>query len=387
MLTGNLQIKNDTYYAVINYKQGEKYKQKWISTKLKTTGNKRRATEFLNSVIEKYSEMDLKKKMWNIKFTDYAQKWLENKKGTVEQCTWDGYFNSVEKHIIPYFEKLNLYIKDIKPMHISEYYNYKFRNGRCDNKGGLSMCSLKAQRFVLKCILNNALSVDEIITKNPALNVPLPKIEKSKEQHSVFLNQEQANEMLKCFDNHPLQPLVYISLCYGLRRSEVLGLKWKAVNFEDNTLKIEHTVVKGLTIEKKDRTKSASSKATYKITPKVKEVFEDLKIKQEENKKLFGNDYIESDYIFTWKDGKLFRPDYVTKGFQKVLKKSGFSHMRFHDLRHSCASILHDKGYSLKKIQEWLRHSDIETTGNIYVHILKSRQVIENDNVDEIFSL
>ena len=80
MLTGNLQIKNDTYYAVINYKQGEKYKQKWISTKLKTTGNKRRATEFLNSVIEKYSEMDLKKKMWNIKFTDYAQKWLENKK-------------------------------------------------------------------------------------------------------------------------------------------------------------------------------------------------------------------------------------------------------------------------------------------------------------------
>ena len=61
--------------------------------------------------------------------------------------------------------------------------------------------------------------------------------------------------------------------------------------------------------------------------------------------------------------------------------------MRFHDLRHSCASILHDKDYSLKQIHEWFRHSDIETTVNIYVHILKSRQVIENDNVDEIFSL
>ena len=96
---------------------------------------------------------------------------------------------------------------------------------------------------------------------------------------------------------------------------------------------------------------------------------------------------MKSDYIFVWQDGRLFRPDYVTKSFQKVLKKSGFAHMRFHDLRHSCASILHDKGWSLKKIQEWLRHSDIETTGNIYVHILKSRQVIENDTVDEIFSL
>ena len=68
----------------------------------------------------------------------------------------------------------------------------------------------------------------------------------------------------------------------------------------------------------------------------------------------FGNDYIESDYIFTWKDGKLFRPDYVTKGFQKVLKKSVFSHMRFYDLRHNCASILHDKGYSLKKFKNGL---------------------------------
>lgn len=201
------------------------------------------------------------------------------------------------------------------------------------------------------------------------------------------MNQEQANEMLKAFDGHPLQPLIFISLCYGLRRSEVLGLKWKAIDFKENTLKIEHTVVKGLTIEQKDRTKSASSKATYKLTPKVREILEQLKSSQEENKKIFRNEYIKSDYVFVWQDGKPFRPDYVTRGFQKVLKKSGFEHMRFHDLRHSCASILHDKGYSLKQIQEWLRHADIETTGNIYVHILKSRQVIENDKVDDIFSL
>ncbi len=132
---------------------------------------------------------------------------------------------------------------------------------------------------------------------------------------------------------------------------------------------------------------SASSKATYKLTPKAREIFESLKANQEENKKLFGSEHIQSDYIFVWQNGKLFRPDYVTRDFQKVLKKNGFAHMRFHDLRHSFASILHDKGYSLKKIQKWLRHSDIETTGNIYVHILKSRQVIEDENFDNIFSL
>ena len=350
MLTGSLQEKRGIYQCVLNLKdENGRRKAKWISTGLSVKGNKRKAEKMLQDIIIKYSSFDLFGKEKQIKFTDYAEKWLENKKGTVEQCTWDGYYNSVEKHIIPYFKGLDLNLNDIKPMHISEYYNYKFRHGRCDKKGGLSMCSLKAQRFVLKCIFNHALSVDEIITKNPALNVPLPKFEKVKEEHSVFLNQEQANEMLKAFEGHPLQPLVFISLCYGLRRSEVLGLKWKAINFEENTLKIEHTVVKGLTIEKKDRTKSTSSKATYKLTPKAREILESLKAKQEENKKLFGSEYMKSDYIFVWQDGKLFRPDYVTKGFQKVLKKSGFAHMRFHDLRHSCASILHDKGLELKK--------------------------------------
>lgn len=131
----------------------------------------------------------------------------------MEKSTWDGYYNTVMKHIVPYFSKLAIDIKDVKPSHIDDYYNYKSRYGRCDNKGGLSMCALKAQRFVLKCIFNNALSVDEVITKNPAINVPLPKIEKEKKSTHVFLNQEQANEMLKAFEGHPLQPLVFISLC------------------------------------------------------------------------------------------------------------------------------------------------------------------------------
>lgn len=213
MLTGSLQVKGDRYYAVLSFKEGEKNKTKWISTKLKTKGNKRKAETILKDLIAKYESFDFSKENTNIKFSDYAQKWLDRKKGTIEQCTWDGYYNSVVKHIIPYFEPLQFNIQDIKSTHIIEYYNYKFHSGRCDGKGGLSMCALKAQRFILKCIFDNACSVDEIIKKNPTVNVPLPKYEKSKEQTGVFLNQEQANEMLKAFDNHPLQPLIFTSLC------------------------------------------------------------------------------------------------------------------------------------------------------------------------------
>ena len=118
---------------------------------------------------------------------------------------------------------------------------------------------------------------------------------------------------------------------------------------------------------------------TFPLLDDVREVLLKLKDKQSEYRRIFGKMYKESDYIFTWQDGRLYRPDYITDTFQKVLKKNGLPHMRFHDLRHSTASILHDKNWSLKDIQEWLRHADIETTGNIYTRITaKRKQIVAN---------
>lgn len=91
---------------------------------------------------------------------------------------------------------------------------------------------------------------------------------------------------------------------------------------------------------------------------------------QKKNKKLFGKSYQNSDYIFTWEDGRPYQPAYITKEFQKVLAKNNFPKMRFHDLRHSCASILYDKGWDLKDIQTWLGHADIQTTAK-YLHSYK----------------
>jgi integrase len=126
----------------------------------------------------------------------------------------------------------------------------------------------------------------------------------------------------------------------------------------------------------KDRTKSKASRGTFMLLPEVKEILLSLKAQQAANKKLFGKQYVDSDYIFTWPDGRLFRPDYVSKRFVTVIEQMGMPHMRFHDLRHSCASILYDKGWNVKDIQEWLRHSKLETTMNIYTHISELRKMI-----------
>ncbi len=94
-----------------------------------------------------------------------------------------------------------------------------------------------------------------------------------------------------------------------------------------------------------------------------------IKERQNEMKDLLGDAYHDSDYVFTWDDGLLLRPDYVSGKFQEILKKNNLPHIRFHDLRHTTASILIENGADLKRVSEWLGHSDVGTTANIYAHL------------------
>ena len=114
---------------------------------------------------------------------------------------------------------------------------YKYTSGRLDNKpGGLSIPSIKKHGIVIKEVLDDAV-LEELIVRNPAVGVKLPAKNLSMREE-VFLTSETANEVLKAFDGHPLQALVYTTLYYGLRRSEVLGLRWNSIDFEKNTLTI-----------------------------------------------------------------------------------------------------------------------------------------------------
>ena len=387
-MTGCLKIKNDTYYAVLNLKVGDKYKQKWISTKLKTKGNKRKATEILNALIAEYEEKEKNSENSNpsdILFTDYAIDWLERKKGKVEKVTWDGYYAVTKGQIIPYFKPLNLSLGDIKPKHIMDYYDSKFRYSIRKKSKGLSFNTVKQQGIILKNILNQAY-LEELIDRNPASRVPLPKRD-NKETRAKFLNEKEANELLKIFSGNKIQPIIFLTLCYGLRRGEVLGLKWSAIDFKNNKLKINHTITQSYQIEAKDKTKTSSSKREYTLLPEVKKLLSKIKEEQKNHKKLLKKDYNDSDYIFTWPNGDPYKPNYITVEFKKVLDKNNFQKMRFHDLRHSCASILYDKKWQLKDIQTWLGHANIQTTANIYTHVSNSRKEILAKDIQNTFSI
>lgn len=373
-MTAALKIKNGRYYAVINYKAGEYYKQKWVALGLPAKNNKRKAESMLDEIKEQYASIDhVERDNASPLFADYIRSWVKKKMTTVEKSTWEGYYIYANKHIIPYFEPMRLHLEDVKPRHIADYYQDKYVSGRLDGKpGGLSIPSIKKHSIVIKEALDDAV-LAELIPRNPAVGVKMPAKNTSKVERK-FLTVDEANELLRALEGHILQALVYVTLYYGLRRSEVLGLKWDAIDFDRGTLTIKHTVVKNLTVVAKDAVKTQASFHTYDLIDDVKLVLLNERERQARHKADLASSYNNTGYVFVWDDGTPLRPDYVTRGFQRVLKNSGLPPMRFHDLRHSTASILFDKGWNLKDIQSWLRHASIDVTSDIYTHITEDRK-------------
>lgn len=182
--------------------------------------------------------------------------------------------------------------------------------------------------------------------------------------------------MFEALRGTKLELPVLVAAFYGLRRSEALGLKWDTIDFERDTITIKH-IVTNAKIDGKceivcaDRAKTKSSLRTLPLVSNIREKLLALREQQKENRRVCGNCYSKKydGYVFVDAMGNIFNPRSVTANFSKLLELKGLRHIRFHDLRHSCASLLLANGVPLKHIQEWLGHSDFTTTANIYAHL------------------
>ena len=374
-MTGCIAIRKDVYYVRLTYyDRDHNRKEKWISTGLSGRGAKQKATAMIDSMIEKYKYLE--KSDHPSKMADYLLMWKNLRKSEVAETTYDGYHTYIDRHLIPYFKNLNLNIQDITAGHIFDYVNYLSNDGgRKDNKiGGQSNTSIRKIISILRQVFDYAVLYGDIKI-NPAAQVPMPKRTNKKDEREVFLTAEEAQKMLDAFRDEEIGPIVFITLYYGLRKSEALGLRWQAVDFVNDTISINHTVVGGAHIIEKDSTKTYCSERTYQLLPDIKALLLQLKEQQKDYKQRLGSGYHNNDYIFKNPNGVPYRPDSLTRSFKRALERHGLPQMRYHDLRHSTASILVDKGWDINSIKEWLGHADISTTANIYAHISHRKKV------------
>lgn len=380
-MTGSLQIKNDKYYIVLNSHVNGKRKQKWVKTDLPVKGNKRKAELLLRQTIQQYEQQQGIIPS-DVTFAAYVRIWLTHVKRRVDEVTYQGYESLACSHILPYFDASRLKLQQVTRQVLQDYLDEKAAHGRKDGKGGLSPRSLRLHKNILYQTLTEAVKAG-LLPANPCEYVDLPSVPRH-EAH--FYTAEQLQVLLEAIQDDPLYPLVKITAIYGLRRSELLGLQWDSVDFDRGTLTIRHTVSKVTAAVEKDKAKNASSYRSFPLLPEARDIFLQALADQSANHRLFGKAYQENPYVFKWPDGRPFPPDYITHHFARLLQKHGLPRIRFHELRHSCASLLLSHGFTLKDVQEWLGHSDIKMTANVYGHLDVARKQSIADEMSALLS-
>ena len=372
MVAGHLQEKNGMFYVVLNYRdENGKRKTPWISTNLPVKGNKKRAENFMMDVrrnfvppnVQRIEEREAMQK-GDILFTDFLLKWLRVAKSTVKLTTYASYEMMATRIIIPYFETLNIKLKELSTEDIQEFYSAQLER--------VSANTVIHYHAVIHRALKYAVKI-KTIQSNPAVNVERPRKEKF---IGSFYDKKEINTLFDIIQGHPLEVAIKLAAFYGLRREEIIGLKWTAIDFENNTLTIQHTVTEcnldGKHIEvASDTAKTDSSLRTMPLVTNFREMLLAKKEKQEHYRKLCGRSYCKEylDYIFVNEMGERWKPSYLSDGFKRILEQNDLRRIRFHDLRHTCASLLLANNVPMKKIQEWLGHSDFSTTANIYAHL------------------
>ena len=356
----------------------KRYQTKRIPTGLKVGGKTGRisnihlANEQLTQAIREFAPIGQ-----DTQFNDYVKYWLAEigKSHDLETSTKEAYKYKAN-YIIQYFAKIDMTLAEVDTCAVRSFIDYL--HGATTAKGKtLSDVSIRDIFKTCSQVFTFAQLNGHLFKANPCASVKLPKV-KSRQDDEPYIAEEQLADFRQLLeDNCQYAILRYaymIGLFYGLRRSEICGLKWSAIR--NGNIYVEHTITRVNTVVAKDYAKTDASKRHCALLPEIIEMLNQIRQEQERNKFLFGNKYRDTDYIFVWQDGRPITPDYLSKKFRKIIDKSITLDRRLHlhNLRASCVSILAHRGISLSDIAMWIGDS-VETTTKYYLRTCKENQL------------
>jgi integrase len=292
----------------------------------------------------------------------YLEYWLEEvHKSNLKTSTYVKYQKVIRTYINPALGHLKL--DKLTPQHVKSLYNKKL-------KDGLSPKSIHHIHGVLHKALDNAVKWN-YVSRNVCEVVSPPRLVKPEMQ---ALTMEQARKLLEHVRGHRLEVLLTLALTTGMRRGEILALRWVDIDFEHQTARIHRTVdyIHHGYVETEPKT--MAGRRTIVLPSFVIESLKRHRINQLEARLQAGSAWEEKDLVFTTLTGGYFNPRYLHKTFSMLLQEAGLPHVPFHSLRHSAATLLRSMGVDLKVIQEILGHSNFTITANIYSHVFLEDQ-------------
>jgi len=302
----------------------------------------------------------------------FLEHWLENvHKPRIRVSTYVYYHSMVHKHILP--ELGHLQLRNLKPEHVEAFY------ARME-KEGLSAGTVNLMHGVLHKALEQAVRRG-MIPRNVCDLVSPPRLATREAQP---LTTDQAHKLLEVVRGHQLEAALTLALVTGIRRGELLGLRWQDIDFEKKSLQIRRTL-SYLTGHgfKESEPKTAASRRKIILPKFVLDVLKRYRAQQKEIRLKVGPAWQDHDLVFCNGHGGFLRPDRLVEMFHTLLKDAGLPHMRFHDLRHSAATLLLSMGVAAKVVQEILGHSRIGVTLDTYSHVLPGMQQDAMEKWDE----
>ena len=331
LVAGHLTLKNGRYYAVLNYRNaGGQRKTKWISLGLPEKGNKRKAEAELARL---RAEFEPPKEVGDLSsdmlFADYLLEWLEIAKGRLAHATYGAYQGLLKSTIVPYFRKKKLTLRELEARHLQMFYSEMLRKVKPN--------TVIHYHAIIHSALKYAVKTDMLV-QNVADKVDRPR---KNSFQPVFLSADEMQKMFEALRGTKLELPVLVAAFYGLRRGEVVGLKWDAIDFEQGTISVKRTVTSTIIDGKyqefeQQSAKTKSSLRTLPLIGSFREYFMQVKEAQELNKQVCGNcyNYEYDGFVFVDELGERMRVEYLTNAFPKFLESHGLRRMRFHDLRH-----------------------------------------------------
>lgn len=371
----SVQSKKGRLYAVMQVKKDGTTKSVWRALGLPEGANKTKVNKAFREVVAQYEQ-----EFWeeqerggrppaDIPVYDYLVSYLKRVEPELQKNTIVSYRSMTNGKIRRYFQRRpQLTVGNLKPQDIQDFYQSLFADGVVAN-------TVIHYHALLRRAFQQAFK-EERIDANPFDRVGRPKKNKF---HGENYTQEELLTLLHLARGDVIYPAILLAGAMGLRRSEALGVRWSRIDWEKRTVLLDTKIVEyrengKKKVEPVEEMKNKSSRRTLPLPDPVVEMLQVQKEHREVYRKMFQGSYNTQylDYVCVNQLGELLRPSYVTDHFRELLEKYGLRHIRFHDLRHTFASLLINQDVPLINVSNFLGHSDLSTTANIYAHLDKA---------------
>jgi len=298
---------------------------------------------------------------------EYLEHWLDAyAKTSVSPKTYERYAGIVRKNVVPQLGHIQL--TKLQPMQVQKFYSWSLQHGRLRGSGGLSEQSVVHIHRVLRKAFRQAVKW-QLLGRNPIEAVSPPRVS---HQEMRVLNPAEIEKLLVVLDDHPMRVPVIVALATGLRRGELLALRWSDVDISHRKLTVTRSLEQtkdGVTVKEP---KTPHSRRTISLPEWVITPLKMHHVDQERRELVSTHALNEGDFVFPNEDGEMWSPDRFTSLYRSAVRGSDFQDLRFHDLRHTHATVMLLANVHPKVVSGRLGHSTVAITLNTYSHVLPS---------------